>query len=85
MDRDELAGQAAVTMGDLLSGEPHTRVIDASIRKTKVRLYAGREFSDVDVQDLLTAIDGDRPTRKGIIQPRTAPNAARRTTKGGTE
>lgn len=85
VDRDELAGQNAVTIGDLLSGRPGTKVIDVSIRNTKVRLYEGREFSEADFQDLLATIDGSGPARNGSNSPRAAPKATRRTTKGGTE
>ena len=83
VDRDELADQTAITIGDLLAGGTGTKVIDVSIRNTKVRLYEGREFSEADFQDLLATIDGSGPAREGSIQPRTAPKAARRTTKGG--
>ncbi len=78
VDRDELAGQTAITIGDLLSGDPGTRVIDVSIRNTKVRLYEGREFSEANFGDLLAAIKSDRPTISGSIQPPATPKGARR-------
>ncbi len=64
VDRDELAAQEAITIGDLLSSRPGTKVIDVSIRNTKVRLYEGQEFSEADFHDLLATIDGAGPTRK---------------------
>ena len=85
VDRDELAEQTAITIGDLLAAGTGTKVIDVSIRNTTVRLYEGRELSEAGFQDLLAAIDSDRATRKGSIQPRMAPKAGRRTSKGGAE
>ena len=85
VDRDELAEQTAITIGDLLAAGTGTKVIDVSIRNTTVRLYEGRELSEAGFQDLLAAIDSDRSTSKGSIQPRMAPKAGRRTSKGGAE
>ena len=78
VDRDELAGQNAITIGDLLSRRPGTRVIDVSVRNTSVRLYEEREFSEADFGDLLAAIKSDRPTKSGSIPPRAVPKATRR-------
>lgn len=80
VDRDELASQSEVTIGDLLSGRG-TKVIDVSIRNPKVRLYQGHEFNEVDLQHLLAAIDSDALTESESIQPATK---ARRKAKGGT-
>lgn len=85
VDRDELAGQHAITIGDLLSRRPGTRVIDVSVRNTSVRLYEEREFSEADSQDLLATIDGSGPTKSGSITPRASPKATRRENQGGKE
>lgn len=82
VDRDELAGQSEVTIGDLLSGKWGTKVIDVSVRNPKMRLYQGHEFSEVDLQHLLAAIDSDALTEGESIQPATTLKA-RRKTKGG--
>lgn len=84
VDRDELAGQTEVTIGDLLSGKRDTRVIDVSVRTPKVRLYQAHEFSEVDLQHLLAAIDSDNDAliEGESVQPATTPKA-RRTSKGG--
>jgi len=81
VDRDELASQSEVTIGDLLSGKRGTKVIDVSIHNPKVRLYQRHEFSEVDLQHLLAAIDSDALTESESIQPATK---ARRKAKGGT-
>ncbi len=85
VDRDELADQNAITIGDLLSRRPGTRVIDVSVRNTSVRLYEEREFSAADLQDLLATIDGSGPTKSGSIPPRAVPKATRRANQGGKE
>ena len=85
VDRDELAGQNAITIGDLLSRRPGTRVIDVSVRDTSVRLYEEREVSEADFQDLLATIDGSGPTKSGSIPPRAVPKATRRENQGGKE
>ena len=82
VDRDELASQSEVTIGDLLSGRRGTKVIDVSVRNTKVRLYRGCEFNEVDLQHLLAAIDSDALVEGESIQPATT-SKARRKTKGG--
>ena len=82
VDRDELASQSEVTIGDLLSGKRGTRVIDVSVHNPKVRLYQGCEFNEVDLQHLLAAIDSDALIEGESIQPATTPKAPR-TTKGG--
>ena len=82
MDRDELASQSEVTIGDLLSGRMGTKVIDVSVHNLKVRLYQGCEFNEVDLQQLLAAIDSDALIEGESIQPATT-SKARRKTKGG--
>ncbi len=82
VDRDELASQSDITIGDLLSGKWGTKVIDVSVRNPKVRLYQGHEFNEVDLQHLLAAIDSDALIEGESIQPATN-SKARRKTKGG--
>ena len=62
--------------------EEGTKVIDVSVRNPKVRLYQSHEFSEVDLQHLLAAIDSDALIEGESIQP-AATSKARRKTKGG--
>lgn len=84
VDRDELAGQSEITIGDLLSGPRGTKVIDVSVHDPKVRLYHGYEFNEADLQDLLAAIHSDTPTEKESVQL-AATAKPRRNSKGGTK